>query len=91
MDEKLRAAISELPPVDYAFAYGSAVYHQPGLYESHTAETSPLVDFIFAVEDPVTWHAEVGSRLQLLHRVNLLPTVVWTPPPAQHLLTSNTR
>jgi Phosphatidate cytidylyltransferase, mitochondrial len=61
-EEQLRLVLHQLPPVQYAFAYGSGVFHQPGLYNSSLPGTvAPMVDFMFAVEDPETWHAEVES------------------------------
>lgn len=51
--------------------YGSGVFHQPDLYDpvsvgpdgvvAHTGgrPDSPQLDFIFAVDDPRAWHAEV--------------------------------
>jgi hypothetical protein len=74
--------LSEFPPVQHAFGYGSGVFKQPGLYEvqspsseaaaiaagaaggrgsSAAAVDRPMLDFIFAVEDPTAWHAEVGT------------------------------
>jgi translocator assembly and maintenance protein 41 len=35
-----------------AFAYGSGVFHQAG----HKDRSKNMLDFIFAVEDPVLWH-----------------------------------
>lgn len=59
------------PPVAYAFAYGSGVFHQPGLYgrdrtgsdkEVGGDTAGPMLDYIFAVNDPTEWHAVVGYR-----------------------------
>jgi hypothetical protein len=49
--------LDRFPAVQHAFAYGSAVFHQPGLYANQAPK--PMFDFIFAVQDPVAWHAEV--------------------------------
>lgn len=40
------------PPVQYAFAYGSAVYQQ------HGRAKGKMLDLIFAVDDPTSWHRE---------------------------------
>lgn len=71
--EVLHTVLASFPPVQHAFAYGSGVFKQPGLYEGHpevSAEgptaaakspgSRPMLDFIFAVDDPAAWHAEVG-------------------------------
>ncbi len=74
--EVLHTVLASFPPVQHAFAYGSGVFKQPGLYDGHleapagapaaatagssTAGDRPMLDFIFAVDDPVAWHAEVG-------------------------------
>lgn len=75
----LHSVLRDFPAVDHAFAYGSGVFTQPGLYEAprdgagggeSTSGVSggssagaqadrPMLDFIFAVEDPVAWHEEV--------------------------------
>lgn len=48
------------PPVSYGFAYGSGVFVQPDLYESNTPKhAGPMLDFMFVVDDPQRWHAEV--------------------------------
>jgi hypothetical protein len=48
------------PPVYYGFAYGSGVFLQPDLYQSGTgaSSTGPMLDFIFVVDDPTSWHAQ---------------------------------
>ncbi|KAL4434161.1 hypothetical protein ABPG75_000602 [Micractinium tetrahymenae] len=73
--EVLHTVLASFPPVQHAFAYGSGVFKQPGLYDGHpeaSAEGSaaaadavasgsgdrPMLDFIFAVDDPVAWHTE---------------------------------
>eukprot|EP00833_Pecoramyces_ruminatium_P016304 jgi/Orpsp1_1/1190336/evm.model.d7180000078349.1 len=40
-------------PIAYAFAYGSGVFKQKG-YENE--KKKPLVDYVFAVENPLEWH-----------------------------------
>ncbi|KAG4096413.1 mitochondrial matrix Mmp37 [Neocallimastix lanati (nom. inval.)] len=40
-------------PIAYAFAYGSGVFKQKG-YENE--KKKPLVDYVFAVDDPLEWH-----------------------------------
>ena len=65
----LHQIVDDFPPVQHAFGYGSGVFHQPDLYEQPHAATGnapavrsdgPQLDFIFGVEDPLQWHAEVG-------------------------------
>uniref|UniRef100_A0A7R9YWQ8 Phosphatidate cytidylyltransferase, mitochondrial n=1 Tax=Chlamydomonas euryale TaxID=1486919 RepID=A0A7R9YWQ8_9CHLO len=47
------------PPVAFAFAYGSGVMHQPGLYTSGSSgDGQPMVDMIFAVEGAREWHKQ---------------------------------
>lgn len=72
----LTAILRHLPPVQYAFAYGSGVMHQPGLYESDVSATlsppspsaqgvnsqrGPMIDYFVAVDDPLAWHEQVIS------------------------------
>ena len=54
-------ALDQFPDVDHAFAYGSAAFHQPGLYASDTS-SKPMLDFILGVQDPVAWDGEVTDR-----------------------------
>lgn len=51
--------LKQFPKVDHAFAYGSGVFTQPGLYSHGSAGKQPVLDFIFTVQDPITWHSEV--------------------------------
>ncbi len=63
----LHSVLADFPPVQHAFAYGSGVFEQPGLYdrspqgapEGAAAADRPMLDFIFVVDDPEAWHAEV--------------------------------
>jgi len=59
--EYLSDALKEFPPVQHAFAYGSGVFHQPGLYKSRSG-ARPMIDFIFAVDNPQQWHTENIQR-----------------------------
>lgn len=40
--------------IKYAFAYGSGVFQQHG----NSDKSKNMLDFVFAVDDPVRWHAE---------------------------------
>lgn len=59
----LRAICALFPSLRHAFAYGSGIYTQPGLYNGGTllADRASL-DFIFVVENPASWHYEVHQR-----------------------------
>jgi hypothetical protein len=73
--------LRHFPAVKHAFAYGSGVLHQPGLYGQESAGASgsgsaaalpssskgPMLDFIFAVEDPKAWHEQVSVSKEKAH------------------------
>ena len=48
------ALLAAFPPVHYAMAYGSGVLRQANA----PLATPPMVDFVFAVDDPRAWHAD---------------------------------
>ena len=54
--------------IDHAFAYGSAVFTQPGLYPSGAGPgagpgtDTAMLDLIFTVSDPVAWHRHNLAR-----------------------------
>jgi translocator assembly and maintenance protein 41 len=54
------AVLASVPPTAYAFAYGSGAVPQAGRAASSSAP--PMVDFIFAVDDPRAWHAANLAR-----------------------------
>ncbi|PSC75437.1 copper-transporting ATPase chloroplastic [Micractinium conductrix] len=72
--EVLHDVLAGFPPVAHAFGYGSGVFKQPGLYDHPAQQEvagsggtggggggdgdRPMLDFIFAVDDPVAWHTE---------------------------------
>lgn len=68
--KQLRGVLEDIPHVQHAFAYGSGVIVQPDLYDFHSTN-KPMLDFIFAVDDPVDWHSQVsyGSVLTHLHDI----------------------
>ena len=47
-----KGALIEKYKPDFAIAYGSGVFRQEGYAE----DEKPMVDFIFAVDDPLKWH-----------------------------------
>lgn len=59
----MKYILNGFPDVKHAFAYGSGVFRQPGLYPSGSGDDSrhngPMIDLVFAVDDPVAWHREV--------------------------------
>ena len=64
VEQELRGVLSQFPAVRHAFAYGSGVFEQPGLYAAaggSGACARPMLDFIFAVDSPIDWHHEVGA------------------------------
>lgn len=52
-----RALRDTFPAVQFSMAYGSGVFVQ----RDHDASTS-LLDLVFAVDDPVAWHAANLAR-----------------------------
>ena len=60
-EPELAAVLQQFPPVAHAFAYGSGVFRQPGLYPLGSGDR-PMLDFIFAVDAPAQWHAQVRLR-----------------------------
>ena len=57
---ELAAVLQHFPPVAHAFAYGSGVFRQPGLY-TLGGDDKPMLDFIFAVDAPLRWHEQVHT------------------------------
>uniref|UniRef100_A0A3Q2R3H9 Phosphatidate cytidylyltransferase, mitochondrial n=1 Tax=Fundulus heteroclitus TaxID=8078 RepID=A0A3Q2R3H9_FUNHE len=49
-----RRILSQFPQdISLAFAYGSGVFKQAGTSQG---QMENMLDFVFAVDDPVTWH-----------------------------------
>lgn len=69
MAEALNSELPEVPALDgvldafprvrHAFSYGSGVFPQPGLYGKNGQQG--MIDFIFVVESPASWHYLVSS------------------------------
>lgn len=62
------------PSVSHAFAYGSGIFPQPGLY-SAGGKKGPMIDLIFVVPNAREWHSKVQSvgRMSLfLFTIHLL-------------------
>lgn len=57
----LVAPLHDLPTVEFAFAYGSGVFQQPGSLTLSKNE-APMVDYIFGVRVPELWHSENLKR-----------------------------
>ncbi|KAJ7552254.1 hypothetical protein O6H91_06G047700 [Diphasiastrum complanatum] len=54
--EQLVAPLESLPPVEFAFAYGSGVFPQDN--NTFLLHEAPMVDYILAVSCPSQWHSE---------------------------------
>ena len=75
----LNEIIDYFPSVQHAFAYGSGVFKQPGLYADGTTQhEGPMIDMIFAVDDPLAWHQEVKTsrRTAAMFNQTVSPLVV---------------
>ena len=55
--KELSEFLKTLPTVQHAFAYGSGIFQQEGLYSA--GSKGPMLDFILAVDDPEEWHDQV--------------------------------
>jgi translocator assembly and maintenance protein 41 len=72
-DSDFSEVVRQFPPIDFGFAYGSGVVEQGGYNYSKAKDDVtkitndkendkeeidlPMVDMIFAVEDPQAWHS----------------------------------
>lgn len=57
--KELSGVLELFPSVQHAFAYGSGIFVQPGLYTANSQTARPMLDFMLAVESPVEWHQQV--------------------------------
>ena len=60
MMKELASVVERFPAVQVAFAYGSGVFKQR--LSPQTGEAPPMIDFVFAVENGLEWHALNLSR-----------------------------
>ena len=60
-----------LPRARSVFAYGSAAFQQPGLYDaSKAAQQTPMLDIIVAADNPIAWHHEAYLLSLMLHQLH---------------------
>ena len=62
----LSQILESFPVVRFAFAYGSGIFEQPGLYRQRGPR---LLDFVFAVDDPLQWHTQVMADVGALFKL----------------------
>lgn len=72
-DKDCKDILKQFPPIEFAFAYGSGVIEQDGYdYSKQNKAELPMLDMIFAVDDPAEWH-----RLNLIinrdHYSSIIP------------------
>jgi translocator assembly and maintenance protein 41 len=72
-DKDCTDILRQFPPIEFAFAYGSGVIAQDGYdYSKQNKAELPMLDMIFAVDDPAEWH-----RLNLIinrdHYSSIIP------------------
>ncbi|KAL2649580.1 hypothetical protein R1flu_017708 [Riccia fluitans] len=53
--DELAEPLGILPPVEFAFSYGSGVFPQPADAAIHE---KPMVDYILGVSSPAEWHTK---------------------------------
>ncbi|OAE24954.1 hypothetical protein AXG93_3545s1190 [Marchantia polymorpha subsp. ruderalis] len=53
--DELAEPLGALPPVEFAFSYGSGVFPQPGV---QAMSEKPMVDYILGVSSPSDWHSK---------------------------------
>ena len=61
-EQDAQELLEQFPIVDSAFAYGSGAVKQSGYEYTLEEDELPMMDLVFAVEDPVTWHEENMKR-----------------------------
>lgn len=58
----MQGILDAFPVTQHAIAYGSGVFKQPGLYGADlTSKENPMIDLVFAVDDPFDWHQQVSK------------------------------
>eukprot|EP00033_Pygsuia_biforma_P003566 GCRY01003901.1.p1 GENE.GCRY01003901.1~~GCRY01003901.1.p1 ORF type:complete len:221 (+),score=5.40 GCRY01003901.1:156-818(+) len=58
IEELFQSVLNSFPKIQFGFGYGSGVFEQKG----YSDKSKPMVDFIFVVDDPLSWHAENLNR-----------------------------
>ncbi|KAL3684339.1 hypothetical protein R1sor_002361 [Riccia sorocarpa] len=53
--EELAEPLEFLPPVEFAFSYGSGVFPQPA---DRAMQEKPMIDYILGVSSPADWHTK---------------------------------
>ena len=69
-----RELLQNFPRARSVFAYGSAAFRQPGLYDA-PLQHAPMLDIIFAADNPSAWHHEVGVSPKCCRLVGSLRTL----------------
>ena len=76
--EDIHDVLKQFPPISFAFAYGSGVIAQKSYDYKKKGSDLPMIDLIFAVDDPIEWHEE-NMRLNSSHYspcISLSPQMV---------------
>lgn len=84
-DSDFSDIVGQFPDIEFGFAYGSGVVRQDGYdysvekekEEENEEKELPMVDMIFAVQDPESWH-EKNMILNPTHYTPLVELSPWT-------------
>eukprot|EP00605_Chrysophyceae_sp_TOSAG23-4_P002969 GSChrysophyteH1.ASY1.ANO1.3271.1 assembled CDS len=75
-DEDYDELLQRFPSVRFAFAYGSGAIEQAGYSQKYASVSDgPMLDMIFAVDDPAAWHLE-NKRQNPSHYTSLITELI---------------
>ena len=94
-DNEFANVVDQFPEIEFGFAYGSGVVKQDGYKYSSGLQVGgisshdetlegadlPMVDMIFAVEDPEIWHA----KNMMLNPAHYSPLIDVSPQTLSHI------
>lgn len=81
--------LQDFPAVQAAFGYGSGIFRQHDAHSAARSAAKPMLDFIFAVRDPLAWHEQVRPLSSTpmhegLHTLSKMQLLMYTRASAEH-------